>query len=166
MKPTNVLLLNLKSSCELSNSLRGIIESTQNADLRLQQETIANIESLTRAESVLSELVSRANPAVIFLVSACNYLKQAKSLFQSLRLSPPEPPVIVVSDTDAPIEMFEMIKLGAADFITPPLTPTGILPRLWRLIEQTVRGDTLKHKLKEKYFGAKMLVGKSPAFLE
>jgi len=59
-----------------------------------------------------------------------------------------------------------MIKLGADDFITPPLTATGILPRLWRLIEQTVRGETLAHKLKEKFFGTKMLIGESQAFLE
>ncbi|MGH9768009.1 MAG: sigma-54 dependent transcriptional regulator [Blastocatellia bacterium] len=166
MKSANVLLLNLNPSRELSNSLRSIIESAQNADLRLQQETIDNNDSLSRTESVLPELVSRANPAVIFLVSSWNYLKQAKTLFPSLHRSPPEPPVVIVSDTDAPAEMFEMIKLGAADFITPPLTPTGILPRLWRLIEQTVRGDTLVHKLKEKFFGTKKLLGESPAFLE
>jgi two-component system, NtrC family, response regulator GlrR len=166
MKPTNVLLLNMNSTCELSNSLRRIIESAQNADLRLQQETIDNNDSLSRAESALPEMVSRANPAVIFLISSWNYLKQVKSLFPSLRRATPEPPVVIVSDTDAPDEMFEMIKLGAADFITPPLTATGILPRLWRLIEQTIRGETLLYKLKEKFFGTKMLIGESPAFLE
>jgi len=166
MEPTNVLLLNLNPSCELSNSLRRIIESAQNADLRLQQETVDNNDSLSRAESALPELVSRANPAVIFLVSSWDYLKRAKFLFPSLRRSAPQPPVVVVSDTDAPNEMFEMIKLGADDFVTPPLTATGILPRLWRLIEQTVRGKTLLHKLKEKFFGTKTLIGESPAFLE
>ena len=166
MKPTNVLLLNLNPSRELSNSLRRIIESAQHADLRLQQETIDNNDSLGSAETAVPDLVSRANPAVIFLVSSWNYLKLAKSLFPSLRRSPPEPPVVVVSDTDAPDEMFEMIKLGADDFITPPLTAAGILPRLWRLIEQTVRGETLAHKLREKFFGTKMLIGESQAFLE
>src|SRR5262245_50217129 len=102
MKQTNVLLLDLNSPCELSKSLRGIIESTQNADLRLQQETIENNDLLSRAESALPELISRVNPAVIFLVSSWNYLKRAKSIFSSLRRSPPEPPVVVVSDTDAP----------------------------------------------------------------
>ncbi len=166
MKPTNLLLLNLNATCELSGALRGIIESARNSDLRLQQETIDGNDPLSRVESVLPELVSRSNPAVIFLVTSWNRLKQAKSLFPSLRREPPEPPVIVVSDADAPDEMFEMIKLGAADFITSPLTPTGILPRLWRLLEQTVRGETLAHKLKEKFFGTKMLIGESQAFLE
>jgi len=165
MKPTNVLLLNLNPSRELSNSLRRIIESAQHADLRLQQETIDNNDSLSSAETAVPDLVSRANPAVIFLVSSWNYLKRAKSLFPSLRRSPPEPPVVVVSDTDAPDDMFEMIKLGAADFITTPLTPIGILPRLWRLLEQTCWGETLAHRLKEKFCGTKMLIGESPAFV-
>jgi len=158
MKPTNVLLLNLNSPCEISKSLRGIIESSQNLDLRLQQETIESNNLLSRSESALPELVSRANPAVIFLVSSWNYLKRAQSLFPSLRSSPPSPPVVVVSDTEEPDEMFEMIKLGAADFITTPLTPTGILPRLWRLLEQTCWGETLAHRLKEKFCGTKMLI--------
>jgi len=166
MKTTNLLLLSLSSSCDLSDSLCRIIESAHSGAFRLRQESVDNNWSLSRLESVLPELVSRGNPAVIFLVSSWNYLKQAKYLFPSLRRSAPEPPVVVVSDTDAPNEMFEMIKLGADDFITPPLTPIGILPRLWRLIEQTIRGETLLHKLKERFFGTKALIGESPAFLE
>ncbi len=164
MKPTNVLLLNLDPSRELSDKLRRIIESRPHTDLRL--ETIDNNGQPSRTDSLLPELVSRIRPTVIFLVSSWNYLKQAKSIFPSLRRSPPQPPVVVVSDTDAPDEMFEMIKLGAADFITPPLTAAGILPRLWRLIEQTVRGETLAHKHKEQPLGIKTLVGESPAFLK
>jgi DNA-binding NtrC family response regulator len=165
MKPTNLLLLNLNATGELSGALRGIIESARNADIRLQQETIDGNDPLSRVESGLPELISRSNPAVIFLVTSWNRLKQAKSLFPSLRREPPEPPVIVVSDADAPDEMFEMIKLGAADFITSPLTPTGILPRLWRLLEQTVRGETLSQKFREKLGLAKPLLGESPSFL-
>jgi DNA-binding NtrC family response regulator len=165
MKPTNLLLLNLNATCELSGALRGIIESARNADIRLQQETIDSNEPLSRVESVLPELISRSNPAVILLVSSWNRLKQAKSLFPSLRREPPEPPVVVVSDADEPDEMFDMIKLGAADFITSPLTPTGILPRLWRLLEQTSWGEPFANKLKEKFSGTKMLIGESPAFL-
>jgi DNA-binding NtrC family response regulator len=61
--------------------------------------------------------------------------------------------------------MFELIKLGAADFIIPPLTPTGILPRLWRLLDQTCLGETFVQKMKEKLNRPKGLIGESPAFL-
>ncbi len=139
MKPTNVLLLNLNPSRELSDSLRGILESNEDANLRLRLETVDNNSQSNRRENVLLETVSRISPALIFLVSSWNYLKQAGSFFTSLRRLPPEPPVVVVSDADAPDEMFEMIKLGAADFITPPLKPIEIIPRLWRLLGKKAR---------------------------
>jgi DNA-binding response OmpR family regulator len=129
-----VLLLNLNSSRELSDSLRGIIESTEDAGLRLHLETIDNAPQPSRAEGALFEMISRFRPAVIFLVSSWNYLKQAGSIFSSLRHSAPEPPVVVVSDAAEPDDMLEMIKLGAADFVTPPLKPVEIIPRLWRLL--------------------------------
>ncbi len=166
MKPTNVLLLDLNPPCDLNETLRGILESARPAEIRLQLESIPNGDPLNYAERAMPELISRAKPSVIFLISPWNVLKLAKSFFSSMRRESPEPPVVVVSDAQAPDEMFEMIKLGAADFIIPPLTPTGILPRLWRLLEQTCWGETLAHKLREKFCGTKMLIGESQAFLE
>jgi len=165
MKPTTVLLLNLNSTCELSGTLRGILESTSNAEISLQQETILDGNPLSNRSNSLPEVVSRVRPAVIFLVSSWNFLKQAKSLFPSLRRERPESPVVVVSDADAPDEMIDMIKLGAADFITPPLKPIQILPRLWKLLEQTCWGETLSQRLRERFNGSKQLIGESPAFL-
>jgi two-component system, NtrC family, response regulator GlrR len=167
MKPTNVLLLDTNPTRELGGKLRGILESTVNSEIRLQEQVIKNSDNSDLGRRGISDLVKRVKPAVIFLVSPWNALKQqAGSLFQLLRSAPPEPPVVVVSDAETPDEMFDMIKLGAADFVTPPLTPTGILPRLWRLLEQTVRGETLGYDLKEKFSGTKMLIGESPAFIE
>jgi DNA-binding NtrC family response regulator len=165
MRPTNVLLLNLNPTSELGGNLGHIIESSVRSDIHLRQESILDDQSAALSERV-PELITRVNPAVIFLVSTWNTIKQAKSLIPSLRREPPEAPVVVVSDVQAPDEMYEMIKLGAADFITPPLTPTGILPRLWRLLEQTLWGETLSYRLKDKLRGTKILIGESPAFLE
>ncbi|MGH9838857.1 MAG: sigma 54-interacting transcriptional regulator [Blastocatellia bacterium] len=143
-----------------------MIESSPNQDINLLQEMVGTQFASGQPESGLTERVSRISPSVIFLVSPQKLLRQAKSLFQSLRQQPPEAPVVFVTDADAPAEMFEIIQLGAADFITPPFTPTGILPRLWRLLEQTLRGETLSHNLKEKPGGDKTMIGESPAFLE
>ena len=166
MKPTNVLLLDINHAPDLSVALRGILESAGPGEIHLQEAAVDGRDTLGYAESVLPELVSRVKPAVSFLVSPWNALKQAGSFFQSLRRRQLEHPVVVVSDADAPDEMFEVIRLGAADFITAPLKPIEILPRLWRLLEQTGWGGTLAHKLKERFAGSKPLVGESPAFLE
>ena len=61
--------------------------------------------------------------------------------------------------------MFSLIKLGAVDFITPPLQKIDILPRLWRLLEHKREQNTLTYRLKEK-LGLKQLIGESPLFLD
>ncbi len=165
MKQTNVLLLDLNPACKLSGTLRGIIESDKQSEIKLQQESVPTGDEVGYAERGWPELVSRIKPSVIFMVSPWDALNQVKSLFQLMRRDPPEPPVVVVSDAEEPDEMFEIIKLGAADFITPPLTPAGILPRLWKLIEQNCWGETLAQRLNEKWGGGKPLIGESPAFL-
>jgi DNA-binding NtrC family response regulator len=175
MKLTNVLLLNMNPSRELSDKLRGIIESIQDAHWRLRLETIDDNSQLNRTENGrtengLLEKVSRLNPAVIFLVSSWNYLKRAKFLFSALYGMPPAPPVVVVSDADLPGEMFELIELGAADYVTPPLKSIEIIPRLWKLLaskeaEQTGEDglDSLAQSLPRT---SRPLIGSSPAFLK
>jgi len=165
MKPSNVLLLNIDPVDELGGRLRWILESAPDANIHLQQETIGNDQQPSLPDRI-SELFARRNPALIFLVSAWNSLKHAKSLIPSLRREKPNPPLVIVSDAETPDEMFEMIKLGAADFIIPPLTPTGILPRLWRLLDHSCRGETLVQKLKQKLNRPKGLIGESPVFLD
>jgi len=165
MKPSNVLLLNLNPVGELGGRLRWILESASNSNILLQQETISS-DQCPHLTDRIHEILARRNPALIFLVSAWNSLKQAKSLIPSLRREKQEPPLVIVSDADRPDEVFEMIKLGAADFIIPPLTPTGILPRLWRLLDQTCWGGALVQKLQESFNRPRGLIGESPIFLD
>lgn len=162
MKQTDVLLLDINSASDLSVSLRGIIESTPSSQIRLQQEAI---QSSGGYERLAWEVISRIKPAVVFLITPRNVLNLAKSLFQSPHVEL-APPMVIVSDVSGPQEMYDLIRLGAADFVIPPLTPTGILPRLWRLLEQTVRGETLYHRLRERLGGTRLLIGESPTFLE
>ncbi|MFN0087701.1 MAG: sigma 54-interacting transcriptional regulator [Blastocatellia bacterium] len=162
MKQTDVLLLDINAASDLSASLRGIIESTPSNQVRLRQEAI---EPKGGYESRAWEVISRIRPAVVFLISPRKVLTLAKSLFQSSRAEP-APPMVVVSDAAGPQEMYEMIRLGAADFLIPPLTATDTLPRLWRLMEQTVGGETLYQGLRERLGETRLLIGESPAFLE
>lgn len=163
MKQTNVLLLDLQPSSEMSAALHGILESTPLTNLQFQQAAIKNNDF---HGGMLGELVARIQPAVIFLVSPRGVLQHVKSLFQSLHRQPPAPPVIVVSDSEASDDMIEAMKQGAEDFITPPFRPINILPRLWRLLEQTVRGETLAQQTKDSSVGLKHLIGESEAFLQ
>jgi DNA-binding NtrC family response regulator len=73
-------------------------------------------------------------------------------------------PVIVIFEGFKPEEIIELLKLGVADFIIPPLKAIDVLPRVWRLSEHTHRQETLVYRLKER-IGLGQLVGQSPAFL-
>ncbi|HQR33957.1 MAG TPA: sigma-54 dependent transcriptional regulator [Blastocatellia bacterium] len=163
MKQANVLLLDLQPPSEMSTALHGVLESAPLLNLQFQKAVIKNNEL---SGNTLSELVSQIKPAVIFLVSPLSVLQHVKSLFQSLRRQPLTPPVVIVSDSEAPDEMIEVIKLGAEDFITPPFKPIDILPRLWRLLEQTVRGETLRQRASNDSSELKHLIGESEAFLQ
>ena len=74
-------------------------------------------------------------------------------------------PFIVVAEAGEPDEMFEWLKLGAADFITAPLKAGEVLPRIWQLLEQNPRRPQPVTSLKER-LGTRLLVGESPAFLK
>jgi len=163
IKDAKIFLLDLNPASGLGSTLRGILESTPNLGIQLRHEPVGACE-LTLCDSEFSGIISRYNPDMIFLVLSPGRLKQTSALFQSMSREPSELPIIVITEGCKPDEMFEMLRLGAADFITPPLKAIDILPRLWRLLERKCQGETLTHILKEK-LGLKQLVGESPSFL-
>ncbi len=155
MKPANLLLLDFNPIAKLGNDLRGILEKALTPDVKLHQE---NIEKKPVA-SHLAELIHRVKPAVTFLVSQFSPVQPAQALFDSLKKEEAEPPVIVVTEEDEPDEVFATLKLGAVDFITAPLTPINIVPRVRRLLSQN------DMSLPENLSTQHKLVGHSPAFL-
>ena len=164
MKQTKIFLLDLNPTSGVGSTLRGILESFANLGIELRHEPVRDSEPVL-FDIELSSIISGYNPDMIFLVLSQGHLKESDALFESMSRELSELPIIVVIEECKPDEMFSLLKLGAADFITPPLKAIDILPRLWRLLEQKRQGETLTHKLKEK-LGLKQLVGESPAFLE
>lgn len=154
MKDAKIFLLDLNPVSGLGSTLQGILESSSNLDVQLRKEL---------GDSELFSIISRYNPDVIFLILPLRYLKQTNALFQSMRRASLELPIIAVIKKGKPDEMISLLKLGASDFITPPLKAIDVLPRLWRLLKHRHRSDTWTHTLKEK-LGLKQLVGESPAF--
>ena len=70
---------------------------------------------------------------------------------------------MIVTEAGGPDEILAMLNCGVADFVTPPLKPFDILPRVWRLIEQTAQGMTTAKSLKE-CLGLQQLIGESETF--
>ncbi len=158
MRPNNLLLLDFNPIGNFSNELRGILETSAIPEIQLHHEKVEKLSPVERSK-FLTKLFDRLKPSVTFVVSQLNPLRSTQTLFQSLKADAAEPPVIVVTEEDKPDEVFETLKLGAVDFITAPLTPTNIVPRVRRLLSQD--DPSLSESLSTQH----KLVGHSPMFL-
>ena len=154
MKPTNLLLLNFNPFSNLGADLRHILEGSLAPDVQLHEEKVEKSSS-----HQLSELIRRIKPSVTFLISQFNPKRPVQTLLNSLKVGDAEPPVIVVTEEDEPDEVFETLKLGAVDFITAPLKPNNILPRLRRLLPRNPMSQLEPLDVRHK------LIGQSPSFL-
>ncbi len=160
MKTNNVLLLELQPADGLGGMLRSMLEMHAETGIQLQQEAVTSIEQVGKG---INELITRSHPAVIFLISPQRLLNRVKGLFKSLR-EVAAPPLVIVSDASTPDEIFEVIQLGAADYVTAPFKPTDILPRLWRLLDLQRNGEALPANTMAGV--SRPLLGQSQAFLE
>lgn len=166
MKQARILLLDLNPTCELGKTLREILESSDSLNAQLRQEFI-DVSKSTFSNKNLAKILSHFTPDMIFVVLCPNILNQTGKLFQfiqSMRKEGLEIPTLAVMETNQPDKIFELIKFGATDFITPPLQAIEIIPRVWRLLEQAHQEDRLTHNLKQK-LGLKQLIGESSTFL-
>jgi two-component system response regulator GlrR len=164
MKDAKIFLLDLNPSNDVGNTLAETLESFTNSGVYLEHEPLKERES-AKSNVELCSNISCSKSDLIFMVLSPGQLEQSKTLFQSISRELLDLPIIMVSEACNPNEMFSLLELGAADFITPPFKEIDILPRLWRLLEHKQQAQTLTHKLKEK-LGLKQLVGESFPFLD
>ena len=164
MKEAKIFLLNLNSSSDVGSTLGVILKSFPNLGVHLKHESPKENKSALWVDD-LCRTIAGSNSDLIFIVLPPSQPAQSKELFKSISREFSELPAIVVIEACKPDELVSLLKLGAADFITPPLKAVDILPRVWRLLAHKQQTQTLIHKLKEKD-GLKQLLGKSPIFLE
>src|SRR5882724_3130585 len=106
------------------------------------------------------------DPVVVFLVLPPQ-LDQQASLLESIRAGLSEIPIIAVIESCEPQSVFDLLKLGAADFITAPLRSEEVLPRTWRLMNRAQREARQARTAAtlQPEFALKQLVGASNEFV-
>ena len=161
MKEANILLLDFNPAGSLGSVLCGILASVPRWAVQPQQMSLAD-EGPAAINQYLTGLIRNCSPGVMFLVLPRSLLKQGQRIIQRLQKAPAAA-LIVVLDAGEPDEIFTLLELGAADFITPPLTALDILPRVRRLLEQTCERQTPLRALKRQ-LGLGQLIGESEAF--
>ena len=164
MKGSNIGLIDLNPSTNVGCALREIIESCSKLNAFVHYETVGGSTSVPD-DSELANTIARCQLDLIIFVLSSRNLKQAREVIQSVRKKLSVLPILFIAERCNPDEMFSLLKLGATDFITPPLKNMEILPRLVRLLEHHREQNTLTYRLKEN-LGLKQLVGESLPFLD
>ncbi len=135
------------STCTLQSnlalSLQIILESSTNPIIQHQSQCIESYGS-SSFDPELHPILKRYSTDAIFLLLNPSLFNQGRLLLQYIRGETTELPILVVVEDCEPDKMLDLIKAGANDFITPPLRAIDVLPRLWRLIDQSRIGETIQ----------------------
>lgn len=161
----NVCLFDFMSDARPGRELCEILSSGKFASSQIRDKIAViykAVDSTSLDESALSGIVA-AESSVVFLILSKNQLGAAGRLLQDLKRRAGACPTLIVTEAVDPSELVEMLRLGAADFITPPLKACDIIPRLWRLLGRSSPGDALLDSIKEKV-GLQRLIGESHVF--
>jgi two-component system, NtrC family, response regulator GlrR len=161
MNQEKVLLLDFVPLRGLGDRLRGIIASACDPRLEVQYDSMSERE---RDLVDVNDFRGNVQPNVILLTLPESAFKKVNNLFESLTRLWPLAPIIVAVESGRPAELLELLKSGAADFVTEPLKSIEVLPRLYRLLDQARQPESLVRTLKGK-LGLRQFVGSSPAFL-
>lgn len=162
-KPTNILLLDYSRSSGLAAVLKNILISSKDLFTKIYSESISGCGS--DSIECLNGFISQYDPDVIIITAENALLKDFIASLPDISASINQIPFLVVLDRVKPDDMHEILKLGACDYIVPPLKDIDVLPRVWQLMEKTLQKDRLLKSLKQK-LGMKKIVGQSSVFLE
>ena len=162
MRVAEILLLKSDSPGDFTPALREILTASKCHALKLRVE-VFECGAEPDPESLAREIVL-ARPDICFFTSRPNGLGRAGELLRLVLAQAPGTRVIVGLEEGEPEQMVELLELGAADFITPPLRGVDILPRVWRWAEGARRPESQTHTDAKPHY-LKQLVGGSETFL-
>lgn len=147
----------------LSNALQTVLEPYFTLKIVLQPPVSQAVNTISR--DVVAD-VRRFHPAVIFLVLPAGATAEAK-LLESIQTEFAELPIIAVIEACEPEGVFNLLRMGAADFITSPLRSADVLPRTWRLMRRAEREgeEAITAATVQAAFALRQLVGGSPEFI-
>jgi len=164
METDKILVLNVGPSEHLCTQLRQMLERSTDLKVNVEQRSLLETVSGGIVCREISKAITHLRPRVIFLVLAGKSSEQVNAAVTSIRAESMDIPLFAVLEADAPEEIMRLLPIGVEDFITPPLKPVDILPRLWRTLERTRPEDPLTQALKVR-LGLQQFVGESQTFL-
>ena len=166
MTQARVLLLKFEHSNRLDAQLCAVLKSSASLDISLQSE-IVELDSTCVNTPDLIQLIKECAPDLTFIILSSHLVERVKALLQAMQDEALGAPAIVVMDKGELDQMVELLRHGAVDYLTPPLRPMDIIPRIWRSISggRAASRAAPAPRARKKTPELKQLVGRSPAFL-
>lgn len=163
MKREKALLFDASGeTCKLSNTLQTILEPYFTVKIPHPQTVSDGIEAIS--SNGVYDLIGKFDPVVIFLVLKSWRVREDKKILELIRRRVADIPVIVVIEESEPQDVVDLLEMGVADFITPPLKTSDVLPRIWRLMRPPTDEFRPVSTLHEEH-GLQQLIGNSPEFV-
>ncbi len=146
MEDLKISLVDWAPDSGLGDVLKSILHSYSQSPIQVLKEP-AGVHDLSRK---MDRFSGHFRGDLIFLVLPADRVKQARVFLQSLRKRGGKIQVLAVVEGGGPEEAIELLKLGVADFLTPPLKSGDVLARIWRILEKKNPEEILLQHLKEK----------------
>ncbi|HEU4388467.1 MAG TPA: sigma-54 dependent transcriptional regulator [Blastocatellia bacterium] len=156
MRETSILLLDPNLSGGLGRELCDVLSCTPGGSMSLRREILKDARSA-------ADIIEREDPDLVCLVSSDDSHRPMQDLLRRVREALGVAPLMVVTEAREPGELFTWLQLGVNDFITPPLKTFDLLPRIWRLLDQSRYAHSVEPKVKEQ-MALGHLIGQSQVF--
>lgn len=161
MPSTGIFLVSVDSMSGLDEALGSILAGhfkvTPMSALKLASQdprACAEADGITGTRAASPQ-------AVVMLASKLG--EDALRAAQSVRMSLPTLPILLVTTDRDPDRVLRTLEHGVADFVTPPLCAGELLPRLWRLVRNRSRREEIVRPVRLNAALAE-LIGQSAAF--
>lgn len=161
-RPISLLLFEYGGRGQLCETLLAILNTSLHREAKLCVEVISEPSGMSQGEFFAR--LDVAKPQLVLLVLKKDEFQLICELLKGIKAKEYEPEIIVITEECSANEIFNLIELGATDFIIPPLNPATTMPRIWRLVEKVKRRNDPIQAMKARA-GMKLLVGKAPSFL-
>ncbi|HLP43127.1 MAG TPA: sigma-54 factor interaction domain-containing protein, partial [Fibrobacteria bacterium] len=116
-------------------------------------------------ETEIARHLREVEPDLVVLGAGAVPWEHGRTVLRKVREGDESLPVLAALTGWEPGPILDLLGEGRIDFVTLPLRPLDIFPRLERLLAWRARGDAVLHRIKEK-LGMRRMVGMSPRFLE
>lgn len=156
----NIHLLDFSHSGHLYEQLAATLESS--FDKHFQRQRV-NEPGTGFQDAFFSNLEDSGTLVVLLMINR-RQVRQASEFIQGIKARKLDSEIIVITEDCDAGEILELMKLGASDFMVPPVNVSATVPRIWRLVSKASwRQDPIQSV--KATVGMKLLIGQAPSFL-